>query len=80
MSLATNDPADVGTYAVALVVGLADYSGVATITKNFTVTVTCTVLTLSFTTPPVASTTVRIGIDSQPILLPFATTKFPNCV
>ena len=58
MTLATNDPNDVGTYNVSLNIALADYSRIATITKNFTATVTCTVLSLSYTMVPAVSSTI----------------------
>ena len=66
MSLLTTSVSDVGTYNAALTVSLTSYSGVASITKNFTVTVTCEVQTLTFSTAPSASTTLQVGIDTQP--------------
>ena len=62
-----------------MTVSLTDYSGVSPLTKSFTVTVACTVQTLSFTATPPASTTIQIGIDTQPFYILFGTTKTPNC-
>ena len=39
----------------------------------------CTVTTLTFTSSPAASTTVRVGIDSQPFTIPFTVTQVPAC-
>ena len=80
MTLTTNDPADIGTYAAVAAISLTDYTGVTPLSINFSVTVTCEVLTFSFGTSPTASTTVQVGITTQPVSLPFATTKTPNCV
>jgi hypothetical protein len=62
-----------------MVVKLTDYPSIAAITKTFTVTVTCTVSTLTFSTSPMASKTIEIGIDSQPFDMNYAVTKSPNC-
>jgi hypothetical protein len=59
-------------------VKLTDYPSI-TITKTFKVTVTCTVSTLTFSTSPMASKTIEIGIDSQPFDMNYAVTKSPNC-
>lgn len=48
-------------------------------TYNFNVIVSCVVTTLTFTTSPPASTTVQVGIDTQPLTLPFAVTQPPAC-
>lgn len=64
LQVASNDPADVGVYSISMLVTLTDYPAIAGITKTFTVTVTCTVSTLTFTTSPLASKTIEVGIDS----------------
>ena len=58
MSLATSTVADVGEYPINLTVSLTNYTDVASITKSFTVTITCEVQTLNIWTAPAASTTV----------------------
>ena len=60
-------------------VKLKDFPQVAGIEKTFTVTVTCTVSTLTFSTSPPASKTIEVGIDSQPFTMNYAVTKSPNC-
>ena len=40
--------ADVGNYPVSLTVSLTDYPSIASVTKNFTVYITCTVATVTF--------------------------------
>jgi hypothetical protein len=60
-------------------VKLTDFPAIPGITKNFTVTVTCTVSTLSFSISPPASKTIEVGIDSQPFTMNYAVTKSPNC-
>jgi hypothetical protein len=59
-------------------VKLIDYPSF-TFTKTFKVTVTCTVSTLTFSTSPMSSKTIEIGIDSQPFDMDYAVTKSPNC-
>jgi hypothetical protein len=61
-----------------MTVKLTDFPAIAGITKNFTVTVTCTVSTLSFSTSPLASKTIEVGIDG-PFTMNYAVTKSPNC-
>ena len=74
MSLSTTNVSDVGVYNVVMTVSLTSYSGVALITKNLVITITCEVQTLTFSTAPPASTTLQVGIDTQPSNLAFATT------
>ena len=62
-----------------MTISLTDYPLIPALIKNFTAVVTCAVLSLSFTTSPAASTTIQIGINSQPFQILFATTKTPNC-
>ena len=52
---------------------------VTAITKTFQVTITCTVTTLAFLTPPTANTLVEVGVTSQPVDLNWAISKTPNC-
>jgi hypothetical protein len=47
MSLSTTSVGDVGVHNVALTVSLTSYSVVASITKNFVVTIECEVLTIT---------------------------------
>jgi hypothetical protein len=54
---------DVGVYNVAMTVSLTNYPGVASITKNLVVTITCEVQTLTFTIAPSLLTTLQVGID-----------------
>ena len=79
MSLSTATVADVGTYNVSLTVSLTSYSGVASVTKNFVVTITCEVQTLTFTTAPPASTTLQVGIDAQPSNIAYTIGQTPAC-
>jgi hypothetical protein len=43
MSLLTTSVGDIGEYNVAITISLTSYPGVASITKNFVVTITCQV-------------------------------------
>ena len=79
MSLSTANVSDVGVYNVEMTVSLTSYSGIALITKNLVITITCEVQTLNFSTAPPASTTLQVGIDTQPSNLAFATTQTPAC-
>ena len=74
-------PTDLGTNPFVLNVNSATFPGTVTQqTFNFNVIVSeCVVTTLTFSTSPPASTTVQIGIDSQPVTLPFAVTQTPEC-
>ena len=80
MSLATSSVGDVGTYNVNLIISLTDYPTVPFITKNFNVTITCVVQTLTFSLAPAASTTLRLEIDAQPLDILFTALKTPACV
>ena len=79
MTLTTTNVADVGVHNVAMTITLTDYPGVAPLTKNFVASITCEVLTLAFSTSPAASTTVQVGITTQPVSLAFETTQTPAC-
>ena len=59
MNLATSDVADVGVHNVDVIVSLTDYPWVASIKESFVATITCEVQTLTFTTVPAASTTLK---------------------
>jgi hypothetical protein len=59
-------------------VKLTDYPSIKR-TETFTVTVTCTVSTLTFTTSPIASKTIEVGVDVQPFTMDYAVIKSPNC-
>ena len=80
MSVQTNNSADIGSYTVSLTVSLTDYAAIASITKFFQITITCGVKTLGFVAPLIPNlTTLLVGIDSQPLTVPFLTSQFPNC-
>ena len=61
-------------------VSLTDYPGVPVLTKSFLVTITCVVSTITFSTPPSLSTTLQVGIDTQPKDIAFATSQTPKCL
>ena len=75
ISVATSTVADVGTFSITVTVSLTDYPPptVASISKTFTIVISCVVQTVSFSTSPV-STTLRVGIDTQPKDIAFAIT------
>ena len=79
LQVSSNIVSDVGIYSISMEVKLSDFPSIAGITKTFTVTVTCTVSTLTFSTSPMASKTIEVGIDSQPFTMNYAVTKSPNC-
>ena len=79
LSLSTTLPGDIGLYPVDMTVSLTDYSGVPVLTKRFQVTITCVVSTITFSTPPALSTTLQVGIDTQPKDIAFATSQTPDC-
>ena len=69
----TTDPANVGgPYSITLTVTLADYPMVTALTKTFSVTITCAVQTVTFSTPPPAVTNLVVDVDTQPMDIPFA--------
>jgi hypothetical protein len=70
----------VNTYNLSLEIKLTDYPMVAAVTKNFVITITCTVTTLAFTSNPPATTSIEVGVDIQPHDMTFAISKTPNCV
>ena len=70
-------PADVGIYNIKLTIGLLDHPEVIPIVKNFVVTITCEVFTLTFYTLPAVKTT-RIYTDSA-VNLPFVMLQSPAC-
>lgn len=78
MSVDSSDIAVAGTYNVEVKVTLVDYPSI-TKTKSFTITIKCVVTSLTFVTTPPASTTLTVGIDSQPLSIPFTTTQYPAC-
>ena len=67
ISVATSTWDDFGTFSITVTVSLTDYPPptVASISKTFTIVISCVVQTVSFSTSPV-STTLRVGIDTQP--------------
>jgi hypothetical protein len=72
-------PADAGSWDVTLAVGLAAYPTIATISIQFKIAVVCTVTGLNFATSPSNLTQLKVGIDTQPLLIPYAVSKTPNC-
>ena len=46
---------------------------------NFSVQITCEVLTLGFKTTPAALVKVKIGMDSLPFKIPFEVSRNPAC-
>jgi hypothetical protein len=80
MTVVTSDLSTVNTYNLSLTVGLTNYPSVPTVTKNFVITITCTITTLAFTSQPPASTSLEVGVDVQPHDMTFAISKTPNCV
>jgi hypothetical protein len=72
-------PADAGSWDVTLTVGLVTYPTIATISISFKIVVVCTVTGLNFTTIPPSLTQLEVGIDTQPLLIPYAVSKTPNC-
>jgi hypothetical protein len=79
ISVFTSIPADIGIHNnIIVTVSLADYPLVPSISRTFTVTITCVVSTLTFSTSP-TSTTLQVGIDAQPKDIAFETTQSPAC-
>ena len=69
---------DVGVYNVDLQVFLTSYSGYASITKNFNVTIQCEVREINFDPDLIKDRQYKILIDS-PLILPLKFTENPNC-
>jgi hypothetical protein len=78
LTLATNDPADVGIFTFHFTVSLADYPSNGSFIKTIIVTIECEVLALAISTPPV-DMFVETGITLQPLKIPFAVTQTPAC-
>ena len=76
ISLATTNVADVGPHSMVLTVAMANYPAM-TLTKSFTVTITCVVQILTFTTVPSASNTLKYS--NLALDLPFVTNQTPAC-
>jgi hypothetical protein len=72
------NPADVGVFTLEFTALLPNYPMVSAITKQITVTVECKVFLLNFLSMP-SSMEVTIGVDSLPLLIPFAAFKYPLC-
>ena len=62
--LSSTNPNDVGVTNYELTIALQDYPSIAPLTKLFSSTITCEVLTLTFTIAPPASTTLQVGINA----------------
>jgi hypothetical protein len=68
----------VGTHSIEFTVTLANFTGVAGITKTFQVIITCEVLTIAFTSTP-ANIFIEPGVTNQPQTSNFAISQTPNC-
>ena len=71
-----------GTHSIEFTVTLANFTGVAGITKKFQVIITCEVLTLAFTTTPAnifIEPGVTTGVTRQPQTSNFVIIQTPNC-
>lgn len=80
LSVQTNNPADINSYVVTITATLVEYPTIPAISRTFNVQINCGVQTISFVAPLTpALTTVEVGIDSQPVTVPFVTTQSPNC-
>jgi hypothetical protein len=60
-----------------MTVSLQNYASVS-LSKDFDVTITCLVNTVTFQTPP-AAILIEPGITTQPVNSAFMTTQSPNC-
>lgn len=71
ITLLSTSPNDLITYpspvSLTMTFKLTGYPAITAVTKTFTVQVLCQVQTLAFATTPLATKTVRVGIDSQPV-------------
>ena len=76
MNLSTTVLADVGTHSMVLTITMVNYPAII-LTKSFTATINCLVQTLTFTTVPAASTTLKYS-DSA-VDLTFVTSQTPAC-
>jgi hypothetical protein len=76
LTLATNNPADVGIFTFQLKVSLASYPVVTSITKSLTITIICEVFTLTYSPVPsnIFAETGVTGTTAQPLTSAFATT------
>ena len=79
MRLETNNVADVGVYTIVVTVFLLDYPLVPSITKTVNITIYCKVLNFSFNFTIAWTTTLKVGIDTQPMLIPFTVFQSPAC-
>lgn len=80
LSISTNDPIYIGPYDVTITVTISQFPAIPAFTQTFHVDIICGVQVVTFAAPLIpALTTVQVGIDSQPVVVPFATTQFPNC-
>ena len=79
LTLNSSNPADVSVTSVTLTIGLTNYAGVSPLVKTFTVTITCEVISLAFSTSPVSTTTIQVGITALPVNIPYTVTLTPNC-
>lgn len=84
----TWDPADIGFYpGIEVTCKFVDYPSLPAVTDTFDVTINCGVQTLNWadslgniiTDPFALFTTLEVGIDAQPLTMPFQTVQYPNC-
>ena len=79
MSLSTNNVSDRGVHNITIRVSLTNYSGVTYIEKILVITITCEVQIFTFSTAPPASTTLLVGITTQPSNIAYAISQTPAC-
>ena len=68
---------------MTLTVKLTNYPLIAVITKSFTITITCTVTSMSFLTYPQVLPTlheIEVGVTTQPYNMDYSIVKTPNCL
>lgn len=81
LSLLSNSLADIGDHFITMTVSLANFPTVASLTKNFKVTIItndCIITSIAFSTPP-ANIYVDPGITPQPALSSFTVSTIPAC-
>jgi hypothetical protein len=75
--LSTANEADVGVKTLTLTVSLANFPMITSVTKTFTVEVICEVISIIENSIPY-DVTFYVGL-TQPTVLPFMFTQFPQC-
>jgi hypothetical protein len=80
LTLTTVNPSDANTYLVTLDVTVSADPTYPHFSQSFTVTIVCTVTSMTWDPVTPATTTYRIDVDPQPVIIPFSVTKTPNCL